>query len=386
MIAGGPTVGGDALDVVVVGGGIIGAATAYHLADLGVDVALVERNTLGREASGRNAGTLNLINDRTRRFADLQLTIRTMERWRRLSDELGYDLEVDLDKGTLLVAEHPSEYDRLAELKAGHEGQGIPIVAIGGSELRRFAPYLAPGIEAAIYCPTGGQANPRLAAWAFGRAAERRGATIRERSEVRAIARAAGGYRVDTTDGPLLARNVVIAAGPWSVAMVAPFDVGIPLRIRYFQVSATSPAPPFIRHGVRRVAGHLTLKQTPHGTCLLGGGWPGIEAFPTHGRISTESLVQNCAVAARVVPAYADLSILRVWAGYDGSTTDERPILDAIPGWPGLFLSTGSNSGFTHGPVLGELTAELTTGRRLSHDITAFSLARFHAVKASAHD
>lgn len=369
----------DRHDIVIVGGGIVGAATAYHLAGQGADVLLLERGAFGREASGRNAGTLNLINDRTRRFDDLDLKKLSIERWRTLSDELGYDLEVDLTKGTLLVSENDGERPRLEELKRGHERAGIAIRWLENAELRAFAPYLAQDLPAAIYCPTGGMANPRQAAWAFVEAARGRGAVLRDGVAMRSIRPDGGGYRLETTQGDLSCNKIVVAAGPWSVPILQSLGVALPINISYFQASVMVASAPFLLHGLRRVAGKLTLKQNAQGNCILGGGWKGNSAFPEHGTISSDVLAANYAVAVRIVPGLAGLSLLRSWAGYDGSAPDEQPIIDEVPGRPGLYISTGSSGGFTSGPVIGALTAEYVLGMPPSFDIAGFRLSRFDA-------
>jgi glycine/D-amino acid oxidase-like deaminating enzyme len=368
-------------DVVVIGGGIVGAATAYYLRKYGAKTALVERGAFGTEASGRNAGTLNLINDRTIRFDGLPLRVAAIERWRGLSDELGFDLEVNLGKGTLLVAEQESEFQRLRDLQTGHQGQGIAIEWYEDADLRAFAPYLAHHVPAAIYCPIGGLANPRQAGWAYAQAAASHGATLMPQTEVTAIRHTVGGaYAVDTTEGALRAALIVLAAGPWSLPMAQTMGFELPLRIRYFQAAATTRRPAFLLHGLRRVAGMLTLKQVGSGNCVLGGGWTGNSAFPLHGTVSTDALAANCAVAAKLVPAFAELSLLRSWAGYDGSSLDGEPILDQAPGWPGVFVSTGASAGFSYGPVMGELTAQLVLGLPTAWDVEPFALSRFNTL------
>ncbi len=371
-------------DIVVVGGGIVGTATAYALARQGCDVLLLERGWVGREASGRNAGTLNLLNDRAAGFDDTPVKLAAFARWKTLSDELDFDLEVDLSKGTLLLAETPAELPRLAELQNRYEGKGFPVRWLEGRDLHRFAPYLAAGVPAGIFCALGGMANPRPAAWAFARAARRHGAEVREQTAVIGLTRSAGQYEVALADGAVQARRVVIAAGPWSVALAAALGAEIPLNIRYFQASATSAAPKFLLHGLRRVAGRLTLKQGPQGNCILGGGWVGESAFPQHGRVVMDVIAANFAVAVKLVPALAELSLLRSWAGYDGSTRDELPIIDEIPGWPGVFISTGSSHGFALGPVLGDLTAAMLLRQPPPFDLSPYALRRFERALATS--
>ena len=367
-----------AYDAAVIGGGIVGAATAYHLAGLGAKTALLERGRFGMEASGRNAGTLNLINDRATRFDGLPLRLQSIERWWGLSEELGCDLEVDIGKGTLLAAETEAEIPRLRELMTGHQAHGIRIDWLDGSALRAFAPYLAPGLPAAIFCPVGGLANPRQAGSAFAKAASRRGAVLMSGTEARSIRHLpGGGYVCDTSREPVHAAAVVVAAGPWSAPLLRELGVTLPIRVRCFQAAAMAPAAPFIHHGLRRVAGMLTLKQDSAGACILGGGWNGISSFPAHGRVSAEALDGNRAVATRLVPAFAGLLVERSWAGYDGSSLDGQPILDEIPGWPGVLVSTGASTGFSDGPTLGELGAQKLLGMPTSHDTQPFALSRF---------
>ncbi len=367
----------NAYDVAVIGGGIVGAATAYHLAALGAKTVLLERGAFGTEASGRNAGTLNIINERVTRFDRLPFRQRSIERWRTLSQELDVDLEVELERGTLLVAETEAELPRLRELLVGHRRYGVELDWLEGAALGAFAPYLARDVAAAIFCPVGGSASPRQAGHAFAQAAARHGATLLADTAVTAITSLVGGYACETPAGPVHADSVLVAAGPWSGPLLAPFGITLPLRIRYFQAAATVPAAPFIHHGLRRVAGMLTLKQNNAGACILGGGWTGVSAFPVHGSVSADALAENRAIAARLVPAFAALKMERSWAGYDGSSLDGQPVLDGIPGYPGLFISTGASTGFSDGPMLGELGARMLLGLPTCDDLSVFTLSRF---------
>lgn len=364
-------------DVVVVGGGIIGAATTYFLAKAGVRVRLLERGFLGREASGRNAGTFSLLNDRVADDRPLLLLKRALERWRQLSEELDVNLEVDLDKGTLLVGETQNEFSRLQELKGIYGKIGVSLELLDNSQLRSFANYISPTVHAALYCNLGGMANPRGVASAFGRKAAQLGGVVTEHAEVTRVEPSADGFKVQTSTESIHTGKVVLAQGPWTKAFAERFNVNLPLRIRYFQVSVTDPAHPFIKHGVRRVGGMLTLKQTAQGNCILGGGWQGVSAFPVHGQVNFSTISENCAIASRIVPAFAHRSIIRSWAGYDGSSLDEQPVIDEVPGHEGLFVSTGSSGGFTHGPIFGEMTANMVLGLGNPPDFDRFRLLRF---------
>lgn len=379
------TAGINRHEVIVVGGGMIGAATTYYLARAGVDVLLLERGFLGREASGRNAGTFNLLNDRIVDDKPLALLQKTLERWRTLSDELDFDLEVNLDKGTVLVGETEADYSRLLDLQSVYARKGMPLDLLDRTALSEFAPYISPNVYAGLFCGLGGLANPRNAAWAYAQKALRLGAKVAEQVEVLDVTKAeGGGYLLETNQGPMLGNKVVLANGPWTKPFVERYGVNIPLRIRYFQVSVTDVAPFFIKHGIRRVGGMLTLKQTALGHCILGGGWQGISSFPHHGRVDFSSVRENVTIASRIVPGFGERSLLRTWAGYDGSSIDEQPVMDEVPGHPGLYMSTGSSGGFTHGPVFGEITADLVMGQSHLHDMERFTLNRFAHLQPGA--
>jgi sarcosine oxidase subunit beta len=371
-------------DVAIVGGGLLGTATAYELAGLGARTILLERGTLGAAASGQNAGTLNLIHEKTRRFDNLGFRRRALDRWRTLAAELDAPLGEQVDQGTLLAAETTAEAEAMDTLAAGYQAAGLALERLDGPALRQHAPYLSPDIQAALFCPLGGHADPARATSAFAAAATRRGATIHQATPVTTLAPDGQGWRLTTPEGAIRAGRVIVAAGPWSTALLAPFGIDVPLRIQFFQACTTTPAAPFLPHAIRRMAGGLTLKQRPDGSCILGGGWTGHSAFPNPGTLRPETLAANRAVAARIVPAFAHLETDHAWGSYDGSSIDGQPILDEAPGHPGLFVSTGANEGFCHAPTLATLTAQKALALPPTEDITPFALTRFQPARQSA--
>jgi Glycine/D-amino acid oxidases (deaminating) len=366
-----------AADVVIVGGGIIGAATAYHLGLQGISSVVLERGEIGREASGRNAGTFNLLNDRIADDRPLNLLRKALGRWHDLSEELGYDLEVDLTLGTLLLGEAEQDHARLMELKGLYAGKGIELDLLDRQALGDTKSFVGPHVQGALFCAYGGMANPRQAAWAFANRAKDLGARFETGTDVVSVERRGDRFSIQTRHGAYDAAKVVLAAGPWTNALLAPYGYQVPLRIRYFQASVTAATDYFLPHCIRRVGGMITLKQTRRGNCILGGGWQGHSHFPAPGAISEEALRGNMEIAARVVPRYGSLSMLRVWGGYDGSSIDEQPVIDEVPGVPGLVVATGSSGGFTHGPVFGEMIADLLTGHTDRHEYDRFTFARF---------
>ena len=152
----------------------------------------------------------------------------------------------------------------------------------------------------------------------------------------------------------------------------------LPIEGHPIQLSVTESIEPLIPHLVYSAAARLTLKQTRHGSLLIGGGWPALRR-DTDGRLSVSlsSLSENLKVALDVVPALRGIKIVRSWPAIVNGTEDWKPILGEAPGHPGFFSNMFPWMGFTAGPISALTVAELVIGRKPSFDVTAFSVARF---------
>lgn len=378
-----------AVDVVVVGGGITGCATAYRLAQAGRSVALLERSDLNTAGSGRNAGSLhgqlqfdpyraNGPGWATDYLPALRLLIDSLAIWRSLGDELDTDLEV-ATKGGLLVADSDSLAAEVAEKVAFESGHGFPAELVTGAELRRLAPYLTSDAVAAQLCPAEGKANPLLAAPAFARSASRLGAQVVTRTRVDTIEpMAGGGFTVHTSGPQLRCERVVLTAGADLPALGAPLGFDLPITDEPVQVHATESMAPVIPHLVYYAGGRLTLKQARSGTLLIGGGWPAsVDPTTGHPTVSAESMRRNLQVAQRVAPWLAKISVIRAWAGVGNATPDLRPLIGESSNVPGAFVGMFPHMGLTAGPLMGEVLAALVTGRDAGRDLTPFAVDRF---------
>ena len=377
-------------DVLVIGGGLAGAATAYYLAREGVEVTLVERLDLNTQASGSNAGSLHLQipfpefisegEDWARVFTQAIPVMRESIRiWRGLEDELGVDLEVSIDGG-LLVAETETQMRDIARKATIERAAGLRIELLSAADLRGIAPYLSERMIGAAYCPDEGKANPLKATPAFAAAARRHGARVLSNCEVAALTPEGDGYVAETSAGPIRARRVVNAGGADAGRISAMLGIELPIRGVPIQVSVTEPAEPLVNHLVYFAGDKLTLKQAKNGSFLIGGGWSslwsGRAERPT---VNPHSLRSNLKVARYVVPRLGSVCLLRVWPAVVNGTADWKPILGELPGRPGVFMSMFPWMGFSAGPMSALLTAELVLGRKPSLDITAFSAARYLA-------
>jgi len=374
-------------DVLIIGGGLAGAATAYYLAREGIEVTLVERYDLNTQASGSNAGSLHaqiphesfLIEGEgwARAFAPaIPIMLESIKLWENLADELEADLEVAVTGGLLLAETQAQMRDvqRKALIERAH---GLEIEILSGTDLRRLAPYASEKMIGGAFCPTEGKANPLRATPAFAAAARRRGARIISNCAVLGLAAERRGYRAETAAGTIQAERMVNAAGAEAGRISALLGVELAVAGHPIQVSVTEPAEPLVDHLVYFAGEKLTLKQVKNGSFLIGGGWPARwSARGERPAVDRDSLMANLRVACQVVPRLASLRLLRSWPAIVNGTADWKPILGEVPGLRGFFINMFPWMGFTAGPISALLTAELVLGRRSSFDLTAFSALR----------
>jgi glycine/D-amino acid oxidase-like deaminating enzyme len=374
-------------DVLIVGGGLAGCATAYHLARAGVEITLIERYDLNTQASGSNAGSIHaqiphepfmsLGEGWARNFAPtIPLMLASIRIWEGLEAELGCDLEVSIGGG-LLVAETEAQLrdvERKAQLERAH---GLEVEMLSSGDLRRVAPYVSERMVGGAFCATEGKANPLKVTPAFARAALRHGARILSDTLLTALAPEGQGYLARTSRGTIRARRVVNCGGAEAGRIAAMLGLSLPIEGHPIQVNVTEPLEPFIAHLLYFAGEKLTLKQARNGSLLIGGGWPAHwSAADPRPVVSLESLRANLRVAQTVVPRLGSARLLRVWPAIVNGTADWKPILGEVPRLPGFFMNMFPWMGFTAGPISALVTAELVMGRQPSLDLRQFSAFR----------
>lgn len=357
-------------DVLVIGGGLIGCALAYYLACDGVEVTLLERGELNRAASGTNAGSFHLqiaIHQLTglevdsladRLLTEIRLYVEGARLWEQLETELRGSLEMHTTGG-LMVAETDAELALLHAKQRIEADAGLETHVLEGQELRSFAPFLAEDLKGATYCPAEGHANPLLAAPLYALRAAQAGAAIRTGAPVRSIdVESHGGFTVHTARGRVRAARVVNAAGGWTNDIAAMVGQEHPVRRDGLHVNVTEPRERLLTPLVQHIGRRLTLKQASNNTFIIGGGWPSRADGADGGyRTVWESTAGNVGVAVRVVPALADVRLLRTWSGALAFTDDLEPLVGASRRVPGYFTCMAT-TGFTLGPLMARMLAE----------------------------
>jgi sarcosine oxidase, subunit beta len=370
-------------EVLVIGGGLAGCSVAYFLAKAGVDVHLIERRDLNALASGANAGSihaqiphpefLRLGPSWARAFAPtIPLMLESIKLWGTLDEELGADLEFALDGG-LLVGRTEAQMRDIERKVAIEREHGLSVEMLSRQDLRQIAPYLSDDLVGGSFCKTEGKANPLAVTPAFAQAAHAHGAKLHLRTELQAIAREGARYVASTTIGKIVARRIVNCAGADAGIVSAMVGLKLPIEGFPIQVNVTEPVAPLVPHLVYFAGGKLTLKQTRRGAFLIGGGWPAkFDAALGRPLVDPGSVRANLMLATSVVPALAQVHLLRTWPAVVNGTPDWRPILGEVPHSPGFYMCCFPWMGFTAGPLCGRSIAELILGHGLAPKIAPF--------------
>jgi glycine/D-amino acid oxidase-like deaminating enzyme len=385
-------------DAVVVGGGIVGCATAYFLAREGASVTLLEREHVAFGASGRNPGFV-WLHTRNPGFA-LEVALAG----RRLYDELAVELDpFELRaSGGLVFFLTPEQGGVIAEFVERRVADGLTMELIDAAEVRRLVPPIREDVLGASFCPLDAHINTPLFVRALAEGARRLGADVREGVPADEIVfdggRAVG---VATADGVVEGNAVVAACGVWTRSVLARSDIDLPTGAERLQVVATRPiaerieplvygplaakqydlfrdvpsyddahfTAPYEEAGVELLE---LLAQRVDGSVLLGCSMD----YPA--TLELEPTLEGVAVTTRAAvddfPGLRRAAVDRVWAGLLPFTTDTLPLIGEAR--PGLWVAAGHVYGNAAGPMTGKLLAALVRGEEPELDIAECHLDR----------
>ncbi|HXJ80689.1 MAG TPA: FAD-binding oxidoreductase [Candidatus Methylomirabilis sp.] len=412
-------------DVVVVGAGIVGSATAYYLSRRGVRVVVVERGATCGEQSRKNWG---FVRQQGRDPHEVPLMMESNRIWRGLEQELHADLEW-VQGGNLALAADPARMALFEEWLAVARQFGLDTRVLRPRDLPGVVPELGGQWAGGMHTPSDGHADPGKSTDALARAATAHGATIHLGCAVETVVtRGSAVSAVITERGEIRTSWVVCAAGAWSSRLARTLGVSLPQRWVRGTVARTTPAPPVTACAVWGPG--VAFRQRKDGTFNIAAGgaldhdvtldslrqirfflpnyWKNKALFRFHvGRPLTRSLAaalpgstarrhpliwdrgidprpnpakiaRGLAELQRVLPSLPRLGVAERWAGYIDATPDLTPVLGPVPALKGFVFATGfSGHGFAMGPVAGRLVSELIVDGKPSLDISAFRFSRF---------
>jgi len=398
-------------DVVVIGGGIVGAACAYHLCAAGLDVHLVERH-FPASGTSRACDSLILLWDKLP-GTEFTLGQASAGLWADLAEALDFDFEY-ARLGSILLAEN--EQDMAAGLGKAETmtAAGVRAEVLDGVGLRSLEPNLASDLVGGVFFPGDAQVDARRATLALLSAAQQRGLTLHTGAEVVAIRRAshakgptpevdpgAGGgdgrvCGVVTRTGEISCEAVVCAAGVWSNEVARLVGVELPIRPRKGHILVTAKVPGLIHHPLLE-GGYVSTVQsasedlqvalvaemTASGTLLLGSSrqFVGVDRS-----VSLPAVQAIAARAVRFLPRLARKGVMcmRSYAGLRPWSPDHLPLIGPLPRVSGFYLATGhEGAGIGLAPITGQIIAAWITGAELPPTATQVRPDRFGSTAAS---
>ena len=368
----------DVYDVVIVGGGGHGLATAYHLArDHGIRrVAVLERGAIGQGNSGRNTQVsrsdyFHLVSSR---FYD-----RSLQLYEGLSRDLNFNVMLS-QRGKINLAHDVHALEILRRATNACRANGVDGEMLPAEELHRLMPALNrrsrfPVVGGSIQW-RGGISRHDAVVWAYARAATRLGVDIIQRCEVHGFMRRGDAViGVETSRGRISAPRICLAVAGHSTQLARKAGLDLPLTSMALQAMVSEPVKPLLDHVVLSAKIHVYISQTDRGEVVIGGG---ADVYPSYAQRGGLPLMEaNIRAAIELFPALSRLRLMRQWAGTVDISPDTTPIMGLTP-VPGLYVSCGwGTGGYKAIPAGGETMAyTLATGR--PHPlIEAFGLERF---------
>lgn len=367
-------------DVVIVGGGVQGLATAYYLAKHhGVtDVAVLDKGYIGSGGSGRNTA---IVRSNYRTPEGARFYQASLDLFDGLSAELGFNIMLT-KRGVLTLAHSERALATATERASVNQHLGIDSRVISLNEIAQRCPALDlskdvtwPVVGAMLH-PGGAILRHDAVVWGYARGADRRGAEIHQFTEVTGLERIKGRIsRVRTNRGDIEARTVLSATAGWSSNITGMVGLRLPMKTYILQAFVTEPIRPLLDVTVVSSQMRLYVHQTTRGELVAGAE---AEPYPTYDGTSTLTFLESTARhLVELFPRLRDVSVLRTWTGLCDVTPDYSPIIDRTP-IENFIVSAGWGTyGFKAAPIVGVTLAKLIATGHVDPLIAPFGLQRF---------
>lgn len=368
----------ESAEVIVVGGGIIGASIAYHLAARGInDVVLLEKELFfGAESTGKCAGG---IRAQFTTPVNIRLSMRSVAAFERFSEEMGVPA-IFHQVGYMFMSTTPQQWEHALRNVELQRSLGLAVETLTADQVREKVPQLrTDDVVGATFCATDGIGDPHEFLQGYIKRNRELGVRVHSRRPVAGIrvenGRVAG---VDTPAGPISSPVVVNAAGAWAARIAEMVGVALPIEPVRRHIATTavldfiSPTYPMM------VDNGTGLYMHPESGGLLMGMAKKDEPAAYRTDVDEEFVMEIAAAAVDRMPALEVAEINAAWAGLYEVTPDHHPIITAHPEVPGLFTCAGfSGHGFMHAPAAGEVVTQLILDGKSDLDVSELGMERF---------
>ncbi len=363
-------------EVVIIGGGIMGLSTAYHLAEKKCrDVAVLEKDLLAQASTGLSVGG---IRQQFSHPANIRLSQESVEVFADFQRKFGVDINFR-QVGYLFLTEREDTWKDFSTAVKTQRNLGVPVEVLSPGEIKKRWPYLnTDGLRGGTFGPEDGYADPYQAAMGYAKACRNSGVVIEEKKEVTAIIIRNGRVTgVQTPKGNISSPVVVIAAGAWAAqaGKTAGLDLPVtPCRRQVFMTKEFDAVPKPVPLVIDQDTAFYFRGEDPG--LLMGMSDPD-EPPGFHTHVDRNFLEKVIEAAVHRAPVLEKARILRGWGGLYAVTPDDNPIIDSLP-VEGLYCAAGfSGHGFQHAPAVGRVTADLILQKRTDFDLEPFRYDRF---------
>ncbi len=369
-----------AYDIVIIGGGGHGLATAHYLArNHGLtNVAVLEKSYLGNGNIGRNT---TIVRSNYLCPENIAFNEHSLKLWEGLSQDLNYNVMLS-QRGVLVTYHTPAQQDAAIRRGNAMRLNGVDAVLLDREEVRKLVPIIdfSPSarfpIRGGLLQPRGGSVRHDAVAWGYARSADAHGVDIIQNCEVTGIKIEKGCVRgVETNRGPIKAKKVAIIVAGRSTLVANMAGLRLPIESHVLQCFVTEPVKPILDTVVSFGASHFAVVQSDKGGLVFNGGLDGYNSYAQRGNM--ESLEHAAAAAASFMPCFSRLRLLRHWGGINDMTMDGSPIITKTP-VKGLYFNGGwCYGGFKGTPASGWTMAHLIANDAPHELSRPFTLSRF---------
>lgn len=371
----------DQYDVVIIGGGVHGLATAYYLTQRGIrNIAVLEARYIGFGGSGRNTA---IVRSNYRTPEGIAFYDKSVKLYEALAADLDFNVMFS-QHGHLTLAHNERGVTGLMERANTNRLMGVNSRVIFPDEIRQIVPDLNVfghcrfPIMAALYHPPGGIIRHDAVVWAYARGVDRGGGHVHQQTEVTGIDVRNGRVEgVQTSRGRIATNTVVNATAGYAGLISGMVGLQIPIETHPLQACVTEPLKPFLNSVIVSSTLHVYVSQTDRGELVLGAE---VDDYASYSLRGTLGFLEGAAVhLLELFPFLANVNVLRQWAGLCDMTPDFSPIMGETPDVKGFLMTVGWGTyGFKAGPASGWLMAELIVTGQTPQMLEPFSITRFY--------
>jgi len=365
-------------DILIVGGGIMGCATAIELARKGKKVIIFEKDVPGRHASGNNSGGVRC---QGRDIREIPHAVESRKMWDHHKASLGSDCgfyisprlrlaESDADMEVLVKREQ-----RLKSMGYNHE------VIVDLEEVRRMSPHVADHVVGGLACYTDGLANPMLTSKVYAEGAKREGVTILSNTRVIEAQTTSGGFKVKTSNGKVYEGEALVnGTGAWAGRFSEMLGDPLPVYAAAPTMMVTDRMPGMMNGTSLGLTGRLLgLMAAKNGTIIVGGGYRSpLDLEKEKIWIDPMQMAKASKIMTEIMPGLRQAQMIRCWTAFEGCLKDKVPVVGASTKVPGLFHVCGfSAHGFQLAPIMGRIVSQLVLGQTPDLPVEDFRPDRF---------